>query len=431
VTTPLPDRLRDLADEAPAPLTAGDLWRDGRRRHRRRVAGVLAALGCVAALTTSLGVGGWRSTQPDPAAPPPTDSGPMGIPAQVFDPSPWLPSSRAPGRLVALSSSNRDHFPFGSEGNAVVGVAAGSQTYAFIDLPGQSPDATDVYLSPDGRRLAYWINGAPMGASRVGDNSLLSVAVLDLMTGKVERHVFNTQHGLASASLTWVDDETLAMTASRFSSAIPTSFTEPSRSYLLTVGNPSSYQRLPGDVRDDIPVTSTSGYAVMANPHVLRTWRNGVATELRLSRSVRSLVYDARYGVAAVNRNPDANGLTARKLVVGRVSDGKVRLTAVPQSRRYTDVLTWVDADHVATLRQTRDGTVFDVVDIRTGDRKPLSRKPWYAFQVARDALQQETVVPAIAPPRPWNPRWVALGVLAPFVVLGVTLLVRRRRAAV
>lgn len=429
MTTQLPERLRDLAEEAPGPLTAGDLWREGHRRHRRSIAATMSVVGCLVAMAAAVGIGGWRSTQPDTSSPPATDSGPMGVPAQIFNPSPWLPTTRAPGRLVALSSSNREHFPFGSDRSAVVGVAAGSQTYRFLDLPGQSPDATDVYLSPDGRRLAYWINGAPDGASRIGDDSLLGVAVLDLMNGRVERHVFHTEHGLATASLTWVDDGTLAMAASRFGSAVPSSFTGRTRAYLITVGNPGSYQELPGEVRDDIPVTSTSGYAGLVNPHVLRTWSNGTATELRLSRSVRSLAYDDRYGVAAVDRDPDVDGLTARRLVVGRVSDGHVRLTAVPQDRRYSDVLTWVDADHVATVRQTRDGTVFDVVDVRTGERRPLSRKPWYAFEIARDALQQARTVPGIAPPRPWNPRWVALGVLTPFVALGLTVLVWRRRA--
>src|SRR5690242_19712863 len=150
MTTQLPERLRDLAEEAPDALTAGDLWRSGRRRHRRRLVTAGAVVGAVVALTVGAGYGDWHSTRPEPTAPPATRSGPMQIPDRLFNPSPWTPATRTPGRLVALLGATRDHFPFGSDRNALVGVAAGSQTYRFLDHPGRSPDATDAYLSPDG-----------------------------------------------------------------------------------------------------------------------------------------------------------------------------------------------------------------------------------------------------------------------------------------
>jgi hypothetical protein len=130
----------------------------------------------------------------------------------------------------------------------------------------------------------------------------------------------------------------------------------------------------------------------------------------------------------AVTGNPDHSGRTSQGLVVGRGVHGRVRLTSVPGARTYANVLTWVDQDHVAAERQTREGIVYEVVDIRSGAHRQLTRKPWYAFTIARDALHQATTVPGIEPPHPWNPRWVAGGILGGMVLLGGgTLLVSRR----
>src|SRR6478735_1795048 len=194
MTTQLPERLHALADDAPTALSAGDLWRVGTRRHRRRVVTSLTLAGCLVVAAALLGIGDWQSRRPEPAGPPP-NVGPMAIPQRFFYPSPWLPSTSSPGRLIALFGATRDYFPFGSDLDARGGVSAGSQTYSFLDLPGMAPDY-DVELSPDGLHVAYFVDGQPRGDARLGDRSIVGVAILDVTTGEVKRHVVATEHGL-------------------------------------------------------------------------------------------------------------------------------------------------------------------------------------------------------------------------------------------
>jgi hypothetical protein len=430
VTTQLPERLRELAGDAPPALSARDLWQTGRRRHRLRVAAALGTAACLVMVTALLGNGAWRSHQPSPAAPPATTSGPMAIPQPLFNPSPWLSGTSSPGRLVALLGSTRDHLPVDSEKNALVGVTAGSQAYHFLDLPGRARDATDAALSPDGLHLAYWVDGPGTDGTSIGQGAVTGVAVLDLVSGAVERHVVLTQHGLAAGTLSWVDPSTVAMTAAPIISRGAGAEMGPLRGYELNLGVTNAYSRVGGQVRE-VPVTSTLGFAAMVGAHRLRMWNRLDASylDLRLSEPIRGGAYDGRrHLLAAVAGNPDHSGRTSQALVVGRAVHGRVHLTSIPGARTYANVLTWVDRDHVATVRQTRNGLVYDVVDVRTGARRELTHKPWYAFTVARDALRQATTVPGIEPPHPWNPRWVVGGTLVVLILVGgaVLLLVRR-----
>jgi hypothetical protein len=431
VTTHLPERLRELADDAPATLPATGLWQSGRRRHRRRVVVGVALVGAVVSLAAGLGYGDWRSRQPEPVSPPVGSSGSMAVPDRLFNPSPWLPTTRAPGRLVAVMSATRDHFPFGSDRNALAGVVAGSQTYRFLDLPGQAPENTDVALSPDGRSLAYWVTqaeGEPVGA-------VVGVAVLDLTTGTVERHLVPTRHGLAPMSLSWPDSRTVAMVSDHFTSPDPTSYAGRTDTYLFRLGDGTAYTRLVRSNVDDVPVTSTRGeFTGVVDHQVLRSYAprtDELRPDVALSSSVKSVAYDVRRRlVAATAGNVDASGPTSGPLVVGHVRKGAVELRPVRGGRRYDRVLTWVDGTHVAAVRQTRAGLVYDVVDVRTGQRRELTSKPWYAFEIALDALQQARTVPGIPPPHPWNPRWIALGGLLVLLCTGGGALVLRRSRA-
>jgi hypothetical protein len=355
----------------------------------------------------------------------------MAIPDRLFNPSPWTPTTRAPGRLVAVMTATRDHFPIGSDPSAPVGVAAGSQTYRFLDLPGQSPDVTDVSLSPDGRHLAYWINGRPPKPTDLGDRSTVGIAVLDLTDGAVQREVLADDHGIAPGDLTWVDNRTVALAAASFTSGDATSFAGRTQVRLLSVGL-HAIRRVPRSNVLDIPVTSTGGaFAGMVEQQLLRSAdpRTGsLRPDVILSEPVKSVAYDVRRGlVAATEGNVDASGPTSGPLVVGRVVHAEVHFRVVPGGHRYDQAVTWVDRTHVATTRQTRTGVVYDVVDVRTGARRQLTSKPWYAFQVATDALQHAESVPGIAPPSPWNPRWVAVGVMGALLLVGAAGLVVRR----
>lgn len=444
MTTQLPERLRDLAEDAPGPLAPGGLWREGRRRHRRRIVSAVAVAACLLAGTAMVGVGTWHSSQPGPSSPPATGTGAMQIPDRLYNPSPWTPSTRTPGRLVATFTATRDHFPFGSDRNALVGVAAGSQTYRFVDLPGQSSQATDTQLSPDGRHIAYWID-PPAGGPPTNPGALAGVAVLDVTTGKVEKHEVNTPYGLAVQSLTWLGPDALAMVAGRFASLQPMDFSGRDRTYLFSLGDTSGYSSLAPAVVQPIPVTTwpASGcpptcpglFAQMVAKRVLRVFHadlSSTISDLRFSMPARTVAFDARHHlVAATEGNPQAGGPTSGPLVVGRTDHGRVRFATVPGGLRYDQVMAWVDAAHVTTLRQTRSGIVYDLVDVRTGSRRQLTSKPWYGFTLAQEALQQPVTVHGIAPPTPWNPRWVALGALLVLAAGGTTftLAARRRRA--
>ena len=432
MTTHLPERLRDLADEAPRALSADGLWRDGRRRHRRRMTTVAVVVGTVVALSAGVGYGDHRSRQPEPVTPPVNGARPMAIPDPLFNPSPWLPGTRKPGRLVAVFSSTRGRFPFGSERNAIVGVAAGSQTYRFLDLPGTAPEDPDAYLSPDGKHIAYWVSRRQGDPSVVPD-SVVGVAVLDLTTGAVERHAVDVRYGLTPQSLSWADSKTVVMVAGHFTSSGRTSYSGRTRTYLAAVGDPTTHSTPGRGNVLDIPVTSTGGVAAgMVGHRRLRSYDAGSLQprpDVILSTPVKSLAYEPSHGlVAGTAGNIDASGPTSGQLVVGRVVEGRVHLSQVPDGRRYDQVVTWVDRTHLAPVRHTRDGLAYDVVDVRTGDRRQLTSKPWYAFEVARDALRLATTVPGVAPPSPWNPRWVALGVLVLVGAGGTVLLLGRSR---
>lgn len=451
--TQLPERLRALAEEAPLALSAEDLWETGRRRHRGRVLTALATAAVVVTTVAVAGFGSWHAQQPDPTAPEPTITGPIAVPSRFFHPSPWLPGTSSPGRLVALLGTERGHFPFGSDLNALVGVAAGSQTYRFLDLPGQS-DASDVALSPNGRHIAYWISGTPPGAASPGDRSTVGVANLDVTTGKIQRRVLPSQHGLLPVMLTWTENNKLAVATGHLTSAEPTSYSSRTAVYVVVwkpggVGDippldgsepPVLFSRVPHSGVLPIPVASTRGYAAMVDHRVLRTYdaNDQVRQTVQLSGPVQTVAYDARARrVAGTNGNPDQDGSSSGALMVGDVVKGHAELTAVPGGR-YLYALGWADADHVVTEQLTPTGELFWVVDVHTGARTALTGSGyqatgsrWFGVVLAADALRAPTTVAAVEPPRPWNPRWVAGGSLAVLLLVGAAgslLLWRRRR---
>jgi hypothetical protein len=253
-----------------------------------------------------------------------------------------------------------------------------------------------------------------------------------------------TRYGLAVQSLSWLDADSLAMVAGHFLSPRAMDYTGSSRTYLFTVGSPSGYVALARADVADIPVstwpqqgcapTCPGRFGQVIGTRQLRIYHddpNSTVSDVRLSTPVSSVAFDARrHLVAGTEGVLHGNGPTQGRLVVGQTHHGQVTFTAVPHSARYDQVFTWVDADHVTAVRQGRTGTSYELVDVRTGARRVLTSKPWYAFAVAQDALQRPVTVPGIAPPTPWNPRWVLLGGLVLVVALGVAVMLvfRRRR---
>ncbi len=405
MTTQLPERLRSLADDAPGPLSPVGLWHAGRRRHRRRVVTAAAVVGAVVALTAGAGFGDYRSRRPDPAAPPATNSGPMAIPDRFYEPSPWLPSTSKPGRLVAvIEGVTQQHVPWGSSNDRVVGIAAGSQRYSFIDLPERASES-DVALAPDGHHLAYWLDG-PSNA----------VGVLDVTTGRLERHPVLAGEHLLDENLRWTGASTLAVEANwPVVKHAENTFGE--EALALTLGSPRVHSLPLGTAFGDGAVAQPSGLAIMASQRavdVLDPDTGRIIQHISLSRRLpRTAALDAsatRIASALETNRPGA-------LVVGRVRHGHVDLAPVPGDRTYAAVLGWADASHVVADRTT--GHVELVrVDVKSGRFQTLSRLD-AAVEIAGEALQHPVVAPSVVPPRPWNRRPILAWSMVALALLG------------
>ncbi len=413
MTTQLPERLRALADEAPEVLYPDEIWNAGTRRHRVRLVTSLAVAATLVAAAALLGYGDWQSRRPDPAAPPPTSTGRMAIPDRFFEPSPWLSSTGRPGRLVAIISATRAHFPWGSSQFQIVGVASGSQRYSFVDLPDRAPD-TSAVLSPDGLHLAYWLAATPH------DNPV-AVGILDLTSGRVERHPVFAPHRLFRTSVLWTGDSTLAVEAYWIRRS-------PSASAPGEIGDGDVGLTLGSGRLVPLPRNSVGGQGPAQIAHGFVTWVERSLQEvdpltgdevarIRLSHSVgyAPAVSDDATRVAALRawRPPG-------RLVVARVRHGRADLRPIPRGRRYQPDLAWSDDQHVIAFRTSRNGlsSAMMTVDVRTGRERFLS-KVVSSPDFAAEALQHPVTVRALPPQQPWNPRPLAAWSLVALALLG------------
>jgi hypothetical protein len=167
MTTDLRDELARLADGTSPVAPPRDLWSRGvRRRRRTRVA---TALGTVAAVLAAVLIStvGWdavRTTEPAPTA---TDG--LAIPSRLETPSKFTATTGdGPiGPLAAVAGAEQASSWLGGTTTGLVGVAAATGEYRFLELP-DAVDAGDdtLYgarqpaLSPDGRSVAYWLRQA-------------------------------------------------------------------------------------------------------------------------------------------------------------------------------------------------------------------------------------------------------------------------------
>jgi hypothetical protein len=420
VTTQLPERLRDLADEAPGPLSASGLWQEGRRRHRRRIMTAATVVGAIVAITAGAGYGDWRSRQPDPAAPPATYSGPMAIPDRFYEPSPWLPSTSTPGRLVAIMPDVEQHHVIGGPSPGVVGIAAGSQRYSFLDLPDlDRVFGNSVALAPDGLHIAYVYDG-PVPDSPTKESNAYGVAVLDLTTGKLSRHAVSAPYGINNVAFRWA-------TRSRLMVSVSARHDAPN-------GHLAGIYRGPDlncDIADD---------ACRASPRGVWAWDddtvNGGSGYAHLEGAHQVVVDDPATGARQASFHVDrvlyyGGALTAdRTRLTGLVRNGRVALHHIPGTRRYFDVVGMRDPRHVLAVHNWKwDGAELRSVDVVTGRTATVSRFK-VPTEIAGDAVASGDVVASVPPPRPWNKRALVLTVLATLVTLAamVWLDSRRRR---
>ena len=416
--TDLQTRLRDLADEAPRGLDARALWASGRRRHRVRL---VAASGLALALLALVGVtgyGDWRSRQPDPAAPPATDSGPMLIPDRFFEPSPWLPTTSKPGRLVGLYRHVERARLFRPATKGVVGIAAGSQRYSFLDLPGAAPDP-GVSLAPDGTHLAYDMVGPSTGSQ---EEPTGGVAVLDLRSGAVERFPIATEHGVHEVSYAWLSPTRLLVAALYAHDAPPgASYGSVVKETDLLVdvvsGTAEPGPRAPGDMPGDVVVHGSRSPTFVAPGG-----RRLVSLDPATGRVVRRLHLPVQVFSAAVRGSSTAIVDESRqpRVQVGTAKGGLVTFHRVPRDGPYYGpLLAWLDDKHVLAERPGLRGRSLVSLDVRTGKHRVLAASRGSLPVLAEDALREHRFVPAVAPARPWNRTAVAVWSLVVAVLVG------------
>lgn len=212
--TDLRDALQTLARErepAPEEVSPEELWGRGVRRQRLRVA--VTGLVALLVLAAGVGLGSWLPGALQPDVMPSTPHGQPRIPrslGQPGDSAPGTDQAGPLGRLAVLWSTDRDGQP------ALFGISATTGQYRFLDMPRlASPE--QVALSPDGRRVAYWLSGNVTGQPVPGDPSGLrwktvaGVAVYDTVTGRTVRREVGSEHGLMPNGLWWADDDQLVL----------------------------------------------------------------------------------------------------------------------------------------------------------------------------------------------------------------------------
>jgi hypothetical protein len=448
LSSDLHDRLEDLAAQTPVTAPPADLWDRGVRR-RRLDRAVTSAV--VLAVLTLVGLGGWtwhgsRTVQP-------TDThGSPRLPDRLFRPSPWLSAfDGPPGRLVAVGVAERKSLLHTRQ--SVYGVTASGSAYGFLDLPGYvlAGDAGSgkPALSPDGRKVAYWISGAPSAKpTDTGLPATTGVSVYDAETGRTRSVRLSTAHGLMADALVWTDSRTLVIGFDQLLEDDP-------RDPGSLRSRPAAVQvwRLEqGDHADVLaavdgldPSSLAPGHGFVASQGSRRAtlvWPRQPGRQLSfrapIGRSAEGpVVSPGGDRVALVRGNRDTNRLwwgAVRPLPHGT----PMRLAT--EASDYYLPLAWTDEDHVVALAATRplepapEGVArVDLVEVSTGasiplmDSVPGGGNVW-ELSVATDLLTAPSVH-AAAPPRPWDPRLVlqltALLLVVGFFVWGT----RGRRA--
>jgi hypothetical protein len=450
----LRDRLTDLAGHMQPGAPSGDLWTRGvRRRHAERVGTAVL----VAVLVLLVGVGSWTwhaATRVQPAAP----HGAAYLPDHFFfDISPWTHAFDAPpGPLVKVFPAVRETL-FHTE-NGVVGVTGASGTYGFLDLPSDAVETDAVSdslaLSPDGRRLAFWISGRPSGPANttlVDGVTITGVAVYDTVTGEVREHRIETVHGLAPSLLLWVDDHAVALgyaqiLAGNGSQNSSTSHVDGDSIWDLGAPGPVA---LPGGTMplfaDNGSTRATRGRVIMPgdrsrswvtfdprHPASARTFRTDLAPDVLV------LSPDHRRAIGVVvPPHADSGPLDVVRVPAGRDRGAEAHLRRLPLGDTWIRPLAWVDHDHVAVVRRivVHDpvsgphvaGRV-ELMDIRTGASRTLVAEygangtnesdPWVASDFFRAPSMH-----AVRPPGPPNLR-LTVGYLGGAGLIGGLLLV-------
>lgn len=420
----LREALEEIASGVDRVEPAPELWSRGRRRHRRRVTSGVAAGVVLAALV----VGGWPGLDLDRADPPVVEApeSELAIPDAFHDVPRFTRSTSdagPPGPLAALWTQVLGR-GWRSSSDEVVGVSAVDGSYWFVDLPGSSDAEGRPVLSPSGRSIAYLLGGEVPGPGAQSD--VVGVAVYDTVTGEVQRHLIESQHGLSIfEEPAWTGD---------------------SRSVVLSYGQ---YTDSPGSadqgktilwspassVRDVPRELSVGGRTGIIDNGLVASTRHGfqvldpvsltVVQDVRLRHSLWGTVPNA-WAVALGPGDlvawageapvPREHGATTGGLYVGRLpADGSaIEGRRLLPGRQAHGVIGWLDRSHVlvnALNPRPEGGIGFWAVDVRTGDSE-------VAIECSEMVCQQQLAVDLLDrplrhfdPPDAFDPRpWVVLG---------------------
>lgn len=209
----LRDRLEDLADEAPTGgAPAAELWARGRRGHRRRAAALAATLlvvvgtvGTVVGVRLVNGDGEGDGDRSSLAS-----AGELGFTLPIEYPvGKDLPDlGDSPGPLAAVWLAPREPYTLDDDdaGRApeAVGLVAATGTFGTLPIElspmmYEAPDARFA-LSPDGRRIAYYVPTAVPGSG--GDETRAELVYRDLVSGDEYSPAFEFE---VRGGATWVD----------------------------------------------------------------------------------------------------------------------------------------------------------------------------------------------------------------------------------
>ncbi len=404
---------------------SGDLWMRGERwrRRRRRGTALVAVTGAVLVAALSL-VTVQRAAPPEPAVSP--GSTPT-LPDRVYAVSPWLPVEVPGEPVVAVRLTERSTW---TGAVPAIAVLTGSGRYLHLDAPDVNDQASAV-LSPDGRRVAYWASGEPSGTPNTSGGQVVpvtAVSVVDVVTGDVERHDFETEHGLGPQGLLWAGSDTLL---GRFDQDVAGD-DEPDRAG-FSVGAPSwrwdldttsEPVRLRG-VNVGSFTEATAGEVL--NARTLLDLATGEVRRLPVRGGTGSSGFSGSNAflredgvLAQLGGRGSADAVPNAVVTLSDLRAREVVQEVVPGATRTWQVLGWREGDLLTSRDPDGRFDRFEVVaiDVTDGASQVLLEgdEELLGWDWATDLLGTAPVVDGVAPPTPMDPREV-LG-------LGVTLLV-------
>lgn len=441
----LREALHRLVDDveagAPRPDRAEALWAAGRRlRRSRRAVAVLvtaAAVTALPALAPALDTA--LDATPRPAA---FDEDALAVPDHFWPPSRWADGTEdaPPGPLALVASAERGTWWLGSQ-EAWFGVAAADRAHVWLDLPAQAREGGgEIALSPDGRKVGYWLAGEPRRDDAQSD--VVGFAVYDTVTGDVARRSVPTARGLAAEQLVWSpDSRRLVASFGQYRAMLGSSSIETPLAWDPESGAVARLDALRtvwdvGRGLGGLVARGDDGGAVVVDP------ATGASRRLRLAADREGTPSDdgvgdqllanpARTRLAMRGDLETASGVSTYGLWVADVAGERL---ADPRllGRRWqlNEVLGWLDDRRVLAEAHPRGGLGLRYVayDTDTGDVEVVIRHTdppdrWLQADFAADLLARP-LVPGTPPERHRSPAWWLAGGA---VLLGVAAALGRR----